>query len=358
MKTFLIVFPSEWLAYSPTVLNMVELLSRYGRVDIIAFWDEKMSDVKKIDANVCFIKIPPMFFRILAQLHLLSAYKLLLLLWNTFRKSQFRYDISFGVDPLGFIAVKAFSSNPVFLSLEVEHNLWSTIAKKLRISKLLIQSQARREYLLGKDSKSQCWILPNSPIITPDMKQEFRDQKKRILYFGNICRKHGVEFCIDSLRMMDNDIKLTLHGIITEDYLKYLIQIYSDLIDNGRLHITSQYIEQDHIYLYFKAFDIGLCLYDIGGDRLSDFNYLSCPSGKMYDYFAAGLPVIGNNILGLQDIKIFNAGILIDDYQPETIVLAINQIYENYSRYSEASYKAGYHFDFKKYFLPILDDLC
>jgi glycosyltransferase involved in cell wall biosynthesis len=337
---------------------MAKLVSGYGRVDIIAFWDEKMSDVKELDAHVRFIKIHPVIFRILAKLRLLSACKLLLLLWIIFRKSRIRYDVSFGVDPLGFIAVKAFSNNPVFLSLEVERNLWSVIAKTLRISKLLIQSEARKEYLLGEDFEPRYWILPNSPIILPDMKQEFGEQKKKILYLGNICRKHGVEFCVDSLRMMDSDIKLTLHGIITKDYLKYLGQRYSDLIDSGRLYITSQYIEQANIYSYLKSFDIGLCLYDIGRDRFSDFNYLSCPSGKMYDYFAAGLPVIGSNILGLQDIKVFNAGVLIDDYQPETIVLAINRIYESYNRYSEASYNAGRHFDFKKYFLPMLDDLC
>jgi glycosyltransferase involved in cell wall biosynthesis len=336
---------------------MSELLSEYGRVDIVAFWDEKMSNVKNIDAQVRFIKIPPALFRNLAKMRLLSAYKLLLLLWIIFRKSRIRYDVSFGVDTIGFIAVRAFSNNPVLLSLEVERNVWSAIAKALRVPKLLIQSQARKEYLLGSDHKSKYWILPNSPIISPDMKQELRKQSKRIIYFGNICKKHGVEFCIDALRIMEDNIRLTLHGIITENYLEYLSQKYSDLIDGGKLDITSRYIEQNHIHSYFEAFDIGLCLYDIGKDRLSDFNYLSCPSGKIYDYFAAGLPVIGSNILGLQDIKVFNAGVLIDDYQPETIVWAINKIYESYNCYSEASYKAGRHFDFKKYFLPILKDL-
>ncbi|MDR1510872.1 MAG: glycosyltransferase [Synergistaceae bacterium] len=357
MKKFLIVFPSEWLAYSPTILNMVKLLSVCGQVDIVSFWDEKTSYVKTLEARVHFIKIPPMVFRVLAKLHLLRAYKLLSLLWVVFRKSRIKYDVSFGVDPLGFIAVRIFCGNPVFLSLEIEHNLWSEIAKTLRVSKLLIQSQERMEFMFGKDSKFRYWILPNSPIILPDMKQEFRKPKGHILYFGNICKKHGVEFCIDSLKLMSDDIKLTLHGIITGDYFYYLNKKYSELINNDRLCITSKYVEQADIHLYFNAFDIGLCLYDIEKSASPDFNYLSCPSGKMYDYFAAGLPVIGSNILGLQDVKIFSAGLLIDDYQPNTIIGAINHIYENYSRYSAASYKAGCHFDFRKFFLLILDDL-
>jgi glycosyltransferase involved in cell wall biosynthesis len=360
MRKFLIVFPSEWLAYSPTILNMIELLSKSGRVDIVAFWDKKMSGVKNdIAASICFIKIPRIIYNVLARLHLLSACKLFLLLCVVFRKSLTRYDVSFGVDPIGFIPVRFFCSNPVFMSLEVERNLWLLIARAMGVSKLLIQSQARKEFLLGNEgyNKSQCWILPNSPIILPCMEQKIRKPRRHVLYFGNICKKHGVEFCIDSLIMMDCDINLTLHGIIADEYFQHLGQKYKELMDSGRLCIVSQYVEQSDIHSYFDAFDIGLCLYDIGRETASDFNYLSCPSGKMYDYFAAGLPVIGSNILGLQDVKIFNAGILIDDYQPKTIALAINQIYKNYSFYSDASYKAGRHFDFQKFFLPILDDL-
>jgi glycosyltransferase involved in cell wall biosynthesis len=356
MKKFLIVFPSEWLAYSPTVLNMISILEEQGHVDVVTF-KSSMSDIGECSIQVHFIHVLPLLFRILSRLRLIEFYKFILLLWTLRLYCKNHYDIVWGIDSLGYLTAKIFYKKVTFVSLEVKKDIWAWIVRKVGLSKLLIQSHLRKEYLFGKDFVLEEYILPNSPILYTQKNTIEKKILRKVIYMGNICRAHGVEFCIDALREVEQEISLTLHGILQKDYRLFLIAKYKDLMQTNRLFLTSEYVSQDHIISYLQTFDIGLCLYDMWQTLKSDFNYLTCPSGKMYNYFASGLPVIGNDIPGLQDIRTFGAGILVDNFYPKTIASAINSIYREYNAYSMHSFQAAHHFDFKAHFLSILNKL-
>jgi glycosyltransferase involved in cell wall biosynthesis len=87
-------------------------------------------------------------------------------------------------------------------------------------------------------------------------------------------------------------------------------------------------------------------LYDFDHIPRNDFNYLSCPSGKLFNYYAAGLPVLGSDILGLSSAREFNAGILISDLSARSILQAILEIENGYGQLSRNCVRAALHFDF------------
>lgn len=70
----------------------------------------------------------------------------------------------------------------------------------------------------------------------------------------------------------------------------------------------------------------------------------------MYSYFASGLPVIGQDILGMRDVLKNNAGILVESPCPKAISIAVQRVFENYSFYAKNSIEAGKYMNFKHYF--------
>jgi glycosyltransferase involved in cell wall biosynthesis len=71
-------------------------------------------------------------------------------------------------------------------------------------------------------------------------------------------------------------------------------------------------------------------------------------------YMAAGTPVVACNIPGFQFIKEAGAGILIDNYQPATILKAIREIESNYKLYSDACLRIAEESSFDKNVAPYI----
>jgi hypothetical protein len=175
---------------------------------------------------------------------------------------------------------------------------------------------------------------------------------------GTISPSHGSDLCLAVLDKLDINSTLTLKGVfVPESYRNKVMNKYSKHIKKGRLIIDDSYSPQDEIIQYLSIFDIGFCFYDFSMININDFNYISCPSGKLFNYYAAGIPVIGNCFLGLKTVTDFKAGVLLDHVTPETIISAIKQIEKDYDNFSKNGLEAAVHFDFKRAFDRFLEDV-
>ena len=67
--------------------------------------------------------------------------------------------------------------------------------------------------------------------------------------------------------------------------------------------------------------------------------------------------MIGIDIPGLQCVRDFNAGILIQNLEPESIAMALTEIEKDYEAYVENCFKAAEHFSFDKAVAPLVNDL-
>jgi glycosyltransferase involved in cell wall biosynthesis len=129
-----------------------------------------------------------------------------------------------------------------------------------------------------------------------------------------------------------------------------------DLVESGRVILRENYVPEAALPTFLADFDIGLCLYELGRWR-RDFNYLSSPAGKMFNYFSAGLPVVASNLTGLNPVSLHQAGIQVDSHETETLIAACRAILDDYARYSRGAGRAAMHYDFRRAVAPLADFL-
>jgi glycosyltransferase involved in cell wall biosynthesis len=241
-----------------------------------------------------------------------------------------------------------------FLSLEIDNNT-NAYYRKIdvnRIKSVFVQNPMRYEYLFpGKQLK--VFFVQNAP--TYDGTRYETSNRNNFIWAGAIDKRLAVLDCLEFFRKYP-EYKLVLKGGANRKMLAQIQAEYKSLLEEKRITINQDYLKNDSFIAYLSGFRIGFCFYDWTLIR-ENFNYQTAPSGKLFMCLAAGTPVIACNIPGFQLIKDFHAGILIDDYKPETILEAVKLIESDYQYFSEGCYKAAAHFSFDKSVAPYIQYL-
>jgi glycosyltransferase involved in cell wall biosynthesis len=348
LKTAAVVFPDEWLPYSPTVLNLLQCLKEKGyKTTVVTVRSSMFSNFEAYERDVAAFRIP----RFLRQLPIQFPYQLLkLLLFLLFhRRTIRRADLCFAVDSLGFVVARLLGKNPYYVSLEAVRDVWLRLARRLGIRHVLIQTPERYEWLFGDAPNAPPYsMLPNAPILEPRPPAE--QTGNDLVYLGYVSATHGVEACIGALEHLPERFRLTVRGPGHADYLESLQTRHRLLIDRGRLTVDPSYIPPEEVVPYLSRFAAGFCFYDFNLIRAGDFNYTSCPSGKLFNYLAAGVPVIGSDILGLKVVRERQCGVLLADPTAAAIADAVRVIESGAEGYRRRCLDASAAFDFRTHF--------
>ncbi len=344
MKTCLIVFPDDWLSYSPTVLNLSSLLLARG-------WGVKIVTVQsgyplsRLDADLSLVRIHRRLKRVLGWFRLYHVYRAVLLALRLAREP--RHDCNIAVDSHGALCMQLAGIRRFdFLSLEVHHDLAWRMLDRRRIRSVLIQSPERYEYLFGQAALPR-FLIQNAPMLPGDVRPRTHATPLRLVFFGNAIGPHGIFECIDLV--CDNPhLSLEICGVVGADVLDHVARCGAP----ARIRVHPEYIDQARVQEYLARFDVGLCLYNVSE---SDFNYQSIPSGKLFNYFSAALPVIGSDLVGLKPVEDFGAGVLVGRNSVEELGDAVRRILGNYAAYSKGAARAANHFEFRRMSKPYLD---
>ena len=342
----LILFPDEWISYSPSILNLIKCIkeSNCSEIHLVCFDSGKYKVIRpsQVDNFIC-IKLNRFVLVLLNIFNLSTLVKSRLMCLALKRKV---YDVVIGVDKIGFIAGTHVSNHVNFYSLEVEDSDFFKKLSEEEVRSVAIQSEERYGYLFGS-RKHSTFLIPNSPInIEGKEKVRVDYSKTNLICFGNLIEAHGVYIAVEALQ--DEAVTLTLAGRIPRKEKAYILERYSIYIEQKRLFFEESYIDQSDIVSFLQNYDIGLCFYNFDLIGESNFNYMSSPSGKMYNYFSAGLPVIGNDIVGLNLVRHFSAGILLKNITIDSLSSAILNINSRYNEFSSAAYLAGGKTEFKQ----------
>ena len=357
-SSVLIVFPDEWLQYSPSVLNLYNCFKDKYETKIV-FVDNGRFNNEGLAVTYKKIQISKMEAYFWRKTLGYKFYKVLRLLFTLLFIKLFddRYDMVIAIDSSGYLATKLFFPNTVYFSLETEKDIYYKLSQKLGIDTLIIQSKERKEFMVGNDQTIEVFYIQNAPMLNEQPTLLREKTNKRILYMGNIEFGYGLEQFIECIKDLDISYTLTLKGIKNDKYFNWLQEKYNDIIHSGKLIFDFTYVEQSKIIDYVSQFYIGITGYDLALAKQS-FNYFSSPAGKLFNYYAAGVPVIGIDIIGLKSVKEFNAGVLIDEVIPSNIENAIHTIEKNYKVYANNCLLASEEFNFKKsfdYFIKHVD---
>jgi len=357
-KSILIVFPDEWLQYSPSVLNLYQCYKEKFDTKLVYVDNGKFNNTGLVEKykSIKIGKFAAYFWRKTLGYKFYKVIRLLfmLLFIKLFDK---RYDTVIAIDSSGYVAAKLFFPSAIYFSLETEKDIYYRISKALGIDNLIIQSKERKDFMVGDDSTTNVFYIQNAPILEGEPTVIAEKKDKRILYMGNIEFGYGLEQFIECIKDLDSSYTLTLKGIKNDKYFNWLQEKYGDIIKSGKLFFDFSYVEQSKIIEFVSQFYIGITGYDLALAKQS-FNYFSSPAGKLFNYYAAAVPVIGIDIIGLKSVKDFEAGVLIDEVSPLKIKSTIHIIERDYKTYSENCLRASNEFDFKKsfdYFIKHVD---
>lgn len=351
-----IVFPDSHLLYAPSVLNSIRVLAENKYRVYVVYAGAETPDLIT-DSPIHYVSSPsPALPSWLPARHKLSLFlgfvRLLCLCW--WLSLRLKPCISIGFDSRGFLALRMWSNDAVYYSLEAKHDFYHYLSRILGVKKLAIQSHVRKSYLFPSSPDVKFWIIPNSPLSSPVLLSSSRAtpiDSIRLVYSGTLIWSHFPLSIIQALELNDS-YHLTLQGSANPEMLSLLKKHFSSLFRDGRVVIEDRYMSQDDLIYYLSGYDVGLCVYP---EHLrSDFNYLTCPSGKMYNYFQAGLPCLGSDVPGLFDIRECQAGILLGDLSPKSIDAGIQSILKSYKAYKDGCAGAAKKFDFRSSFLSML----
>lgn len=371
-RKIVIVTADDYLAYQPSILNLYDFLEPFFDISIISFEPAYIGKQKPAGRNIIYLKIPSFLrwcilkfdyvFQVICTT-LRIFYKSLSHTSLYYRKLQYFYlrkslrnikaDDFLAVDIPALSITQRVFGKCHFFSLEIYND--DPFRGKISVDNILsviIQNKERYDYLFPGVALPVFYIQ-NAPIFSEEMIRSY--DRKDIIWAGSIVRQFAVLESIEFIRQYSS-YRLVLKGGADRKTLKYISDHYQDLFSSGRLAIDRNYLISEEFIDFLAHFKIGFCFYS--WDLINkNINYQTAPSGKLFMYLAAGVPVIACNIPGFQFIQEQGAGVLIDDYRPETIFNAIQLIEKDYEKYCLACYSVSRKYSFDKTIRPYIDFL-
>ncbi len=361
-RKVLILFEGTHIAYSPTVIGLYDQLSAEGfEVTILAPYPEHHNQQKLPDRNVIYTQVK---FKRINRLYNAFFYlnPFFTKTIEIFKKNKigykeyfyhflplkrtvksFRSDYIIAVDFKNLFYSELLRIQVEFLSLELGDEPFKKLCNFNNINSVIIQSVERLEYIFNVNRGFKVFYIQNSPVYQEiDIESSSRTG---IVYCGTAWKFFGFDQCLDFLNTFD-DFSMTVKGMVINK--ETVLSQNQNLIVKQKLKIDDSYIDDKQIIEYLSKFRIGICFYNFDIPQMNHFNYFSAPSGKLFKYLAAGVPVVAINIPGFKLIEDFDCGVLIDDLKPLSIRNAILKIENNYNKYSSNCSIAAKHFCFHK----------
>lgn len=344
----LILFSDEWLAYSPTVINLFHHLRERSDVMIVAIDTGKYGRLN--EAGIFYVRVPLQIARLLEALGMYGWVKALLLR----RAIQIHpHDQIVAVDSIAAWSAQSLRRRFHYLSLEIRKDGFFKRLRRASIASVTIQSGERYRYLFGT-ATLPTHLVQNAPVYRGRPKTSRR--ASALVFFGNAIPKHGVWQCVEFVRQAPQ-WELTIKGNIPSAVRNIIDDKFDDLLTSQRLVLDSEYVAEDEVPAYLAQFYAGFCFYDRTLIDPSDFNYLSSPSGKLFNYYAAGLPVIASDMIGLTSVETFQTGVTLATLDSSSIRAALAAIRSRHEDYVENCFRAAEHFSFTKRVQPLIDAL-
>lgn len=374
MRKVLIIFTDPQLAYSPSTLNLYDFLKEKFDVSILSFEpDVSYSSQKVIGKRIKYLKRPdpgegvPLLKRILKEIEKtvkpeMSLKKTLL----TTRAKKIIEEVRkfegevIAVDFFALWCVEQAGKKAHLLSLEIlENDLYRNECDSSKIKSVIIQTEERYRYLFKNESHNVFYVQNAPGYLETDLRIKNRNPFK-LIFCGSAMPVFGIISCIEYI--IDFPLySLTVKGAVPPFIKQVIDESYNWLLSEGRLILNESYLNPVELNQFLTDYYIGFVFYDTSRyTHINSFNYKTAPSGKLFQLYNAGVPVVASNLPGLQSVHEYNAGVLLKSLGSSEIAKAIRKISDNYESFTVGAKKASSVFDFEKpikEFINFLDNL-
>lgn len=174
------------------------------------------------------------------------------------------------------------------------------------------------QQLLPKSDKSSFFTLPNSNNTKFDIFEKISKKSSKVVtHIGAVGLNHHIKNYLDAISKMDeSQYEFRFIGLLTSD-VQSLIESYH----RKNIIIIGQ-VKHSELEKYYKETDVGMILY-----KDVSLNHRFCAPNKLYEYWSYGIPVIGDELPGLQSVfRDESLGCLVDMSDPKLIREGISKI--------------------------------
>lgn len=353
-KKIIIIFPDQHIAYSPTTLQLNSELNKFFNSRVFCFEtnvfhkidSDKVAYAKRLFGIGRLLIILKKIFPFIFKLEVSFYYKKLQLQIHLFFN---KYDEYIYVDPISIALSGSMYKKGTLLSLELTENTvgYLKFIDNNKIKNLIIQNKERKDVYF-KNLSCDTFFIQNSPSYKREQVLNFLPKKKKQLVFGGTASLgFGIISCLDFVNIYTH-YTLVIKGNIPLSVLNMIKEKYFNELQSNTIILKNNYQNDEDYLIDLSENYIGFAFYDLSYEEINNINYITGPSGKMFKYFAAGVPVIASNLQGFMPVQEFNAGILINELNHVSILEAIKKIENNYNYYQENCYRAAEFFNFEK----------
>lgn len=349
-------------SYPPCLAQLDHLKNRGDEVVLVCNTDHKEMVMERYDDAFCCICLEkPDGHRMLDLCRRALRFR------KTLRHAARRYGpqcVWYGTEDSAIISCCLLETPYIFNCLEY----WDSSFKKYRLlgriarkATVCISCETMRAWLMRFNwgLTSLPFVLPNKSGKHPRIKGlagTIRESQQAIskiegklviLYQGWLTADRNIEAVAEALRLLDKDIILAVMAPDNDDTRRSIARL-------NALYTKVEYLgyipAPAHLEVTSHA-TIGIARY-----LENSLNNAFCAPNKIFEYTGFGIPVLGNNVPGLQNsIGISHAGICVDFSDPVALGDAIAELVARQDLYAENAMRFFESIDTEKIIDGVLD---
>ena len=169
------------------------------------------------------------------------------------------------------------------------------VLKKIipKIHYLISANQITRGFLLCQNHLMKTEVIYNSAVFSHSENAAIRSDDFRIIHEGTLKFNRGLKTLLEAILILSRkNLKFEVHfaGYIPEDETKYLNSFIISNALEKHVKILGN-IKYEELPEHIKDYNLGLIL---STNEVN--NYLAGPANKLFNYLAAGIPVLSNDL--------------------------------------------------------------
>lgn len=292
-------------------------------------------------------------------------------------------DVTIGVDPPGFLVAHQLkqlrrTSVVVYYALELilpeERPDQQTVRYQANhlddVDLVIITGEHRAQAMQQRFGLPVTpWVIHNT-FVTPQSWPEptlramlaqrgVQPTERLVLFLGKLFSQHALSEVVESIPLWPVDSSLVLAGYGDASYVTGLFALAASRGLSDRVHYLGTLPPGvDSVFALMRDADIGLVLKQYRDGILNDIYYTPT---KLFEYEAAGLPVICSDQESLRFVEDEGWGVCVDVEQPEQIGSAVRAMLGDSQRLAWASELARQRFAevycMEKQVLPLVEFL-
>lgn len=228
-----------------------------------------------------------------------------------------------------------FLENPWIASNKIVHFVWSIFEKHIigKVDLVVCVSHAASDYLKERYEMKNLMIVTNciSQETLSELSLLTKNRGFEVLNHGQYYGGRGYDIMVDSAKYIKDlsDVTLVLRGFgVLEDQLRKIVS--DENAQNVRFDPPVKMLE---LITYASRSHVGIAM-----TEAISINFKLSVSNKIFEYAAAGLPVIMSNIPEHRYLnEKYHFGIILEKDTPECLADAIRKLHDNNDLYEECA---------------------